>query len=45
MNKWIWIFAIAGGALLISGGILLYLILKDRKRKKNRENVWPSSKM
>lgn len=44
MNKWIWIFAIAGGALLISGGILLYLILKDRKRKKNRENVWPSSK-
>ncbi|PYE43210.1 hypothetical protein HUB98_12240 [Paenibacillus barcinonensis] len=44
MNKWIWIFAISGIALLISGGILLYLVLKDRKRKKNRENVWPSSK-
>lgn len=42
MNKWIWILIIFGGSLLLSGGVLIYLILKDRKKRKNFGSVWSS---
>lgn len=42
MNKWFWILLVSGIAILSSGLLLIYTILKERRRKKNFGSVWNS---
>lgn len=40
LNKWFWILLICGIGVLASGLFLMYMIFKERKRRKNFGSVW-----
>lgn len=40
MNKWFWILLVCGIAIFLSGSVLLYMIMKERRRRKNSGPVW-----
>ncbi|MDR0271423.1 hypothetical protein [Paenibacillus sp.] len=43
MDKWFWIVLVCGTAVALSGGFLIYTVLKERKRKKNFGSVWATA--
>lgn len=40
MDKWLWVLLLCGSAILLSGSFLIYMIIKERKRRRNFGSVW-----